>query len=58
MIQERLGLIRDAVIAIVVACGLVGGLELMEWLGSIGTSDPDALTATGLVQPMPQRSNP
>jgi hypothetical protein len=37
-------------IAIAVACVFVGGLELFEWLASIGTSDPNARTATELIE--------
>jgi hypothetical protein len=51
-------LIRDAIIAIAVACVLVGSWELVGWLASIGTSAPDAQPATGLVEPTPQRPDP
>jgi hypothetical protein len=51
-------LIRDAMIAIAVACIFVGALEFVDWLSSIGTSDPDAQLSTGLIEPPPQRSDP
>jgi hypothetical protein len=52
-----MGLIRDAMIAIAVACILVGGWEIVGWLISIGASNPDAQTASGLIEPIPQRSD-
>ena len=51
------GLIRDAMIAVAVACILVGGWEIVGWLNSIGASNPDAQTASGLIEPIPQRSD-
>jgi hypothetical protein len=58
MTQKRMRLIRDAIIAIAVACVLVGSWELVGWLASIGTSAPDAQLAKGLVEPTPQRPDP
>jgi hypothetical protein len=42
-------LIRDAMIAIAIACALVGAWELVVWLASNGMSNPDARAVTGLI---------
>jgi hypothetical protein len=49
MARRHMEPIRDAMIAVAVACALVGTWELVDWLVLIGTSDPDAAAATGLV---------
>jgi hypothetical protein len=36
--------------AIAVACMLVGGWELADWLARIAISDPNARAATGLIE--------
>jgi uncharacterized protein involved in exopolysaccharide biosynthesis len=48
--KRRIILIRDAVLALAIACVLVGTWELVDWLNSIATSNPDAPAATGLVE--------
>jgi hypothetical protein len=48
--RRRRSLIRDALIAVAVACILVGGWELFDWLASIGMSNPDARAASRLIQ--------
>jgi hypothetical protein len=48
--HRRRILIRDAMIAIAVACALVGVWELIDWLASIAMSNPDARPATGLIE--------
>ena len=58
MTRKRMRLIRDAPIAIAVACVLVGSWELVGWLASIGTSDPDAQPATGFIEPTPHPPDP
>jgi hypothetical protein len=50
MTRRRIGVIRDAVMAIAVACILVGGWELGDWLAWIAISDPNARAATGLIE--------
>jgi hypothetical protein len=48
--RPRWALIRDVLIAITVACVVVGAWELFDWLASIGMSNPDARAATGLME--------
>ena len=50
MTRRRMALIRDAIIAIAIACAMVGTWELIDWLVSIGTSNPGAPAATGLIE--------
>jgi hypothetical protein len=49
MTRRHFGLIRDALTAIAVACIVVGGWELADWLAWIAISDPNAPAATGLI---------
>jgi len=49
MTRSYVGLIRDAAAAIAVACILVGGWELADWLAWIVITDPNAPATTGLI---------